>query len=156
MPLELARIQALCFDVDGTLNDTDDQFVDQAVPYFRAVRWLLPRQDYQRAARHFVMWAEAPGNLLMGLPDRFDFDDQLARMASWLNKIGGPISAVMSSAIEGSSSPSRAATLASTSPRSASVIRGHGPRSNAARAAATARLMSPTVPSGTVAITCSV
>jgi len=87
MPLDFARIQALCFDVDGTLNDTDDQFVEQAEPYFNAVRWLLPRQDYKRAARHFVMWAEAPGNLLIGIPDKFGFDDELARLASWLNRL---------------------------------------------------------------------
>lgn len=87
MPLDLARIQALCFDIDGTLNDTDDQFVDQAEPYFKAVRWLLPHQDYERAARHFVMWAEAPGNLLMGIPDRYGFDDELARLAGWLNHL---------------------------------------------------------------------
>ena len=85
MPLDLARIQALCFDIDGTLNDTDDQFVEQAGRYFRAVRWLLPGKDVQRAARSFVMWAEAPGNLLLGLPDSLDIDDQLARLAGWIN-----------------------------------------------------------------------
>ena len=26
MPLDIPRIRALCFDVDGTLSDTDDQF----------------------------------------------------------------------------------------------------------------------------------
>ena len=86
MSLDLARIQALCFDVDGTLNDTDDQFIEQAVPFLKAVRYLLPARDYQRAARRFVMWAEAPGNLLLGVPDRFGFDDELAKMASWLTQ----------------------------------------------------------------------
>ena len=86
MPLDIPRIQALCFDVDGTLNDTDDQFIDQAVPYFKALRFLLPNRDYLRAARRFVMWAEAPGNYLIGLPDRFGFDDELARLASWINQ----------------------------------------------------------------------
>jgi HAD superfamily hydrolase (TIGR01549 family) len=86
MPINHARIQALCFDVDGTLNDTDDQFVEQAEPFFKAIRFVLPRQDYKRAARRFVMWAEAPGNALIGLPDRFGFDDHLLRLASWLNQ----------------------------------------------------------------------
>jgi phosphoglycolate phosphatase-like HAD superfamily hydrolase len=27
MSLDLTRIRALCFDVDGTLSDTDDQYV---------------------------------------------------------------------------------------------------------------------------------
>jgi len=86
MSLDLARIQALCFDVDGTLNDTDDQFVEQAAPFFKAIRWLLPQQDFQRAARRFVMWSEAPGNALIGLPDSLGIDDQLAKLASWLNQ----------------------------------------------------------------------
>ena len=86
MPLDFARIQALCFDVDGTLNDTDDQFVEQAEPFFKAARFLLPGQDYKRAARRFVMWAEAPGNLLIGVPDRLGFDDQLAELASWISQ----------------------------------------------------------------------
>jgi len=86
MPIDLSRIQALCFDVDGTLNDTDDQFVDRAAPFFRAIRWLLPGQDYQRAARRFVMWAEAPGNALIGVPDFLGIDDDLAKIVNWMNQ----------------------------------------------------------------------
>lgn len=86
MPLDHARIKALCFDVDGTLNDTDDQFMEQAEPFFKSIRFLLPSQDYKRAARRFVMWAEAPGNALIGLPDMLGFDDQLARLASWISQ----------------------------------------------------------------------
>jgi hypothetical protein len=47
-------------------------------------------------------------------------------------------------------------SLAIFSARSAAVVRGHGPRSNALRAAATARSMSAFDPSGTRAITSSV
>jgi HAD superfamily hydrolase (TIGR01509 family) len=86
MSLDLPRIQALCFDVDGTLNDTDDQFVNKAAGYLWPLRFLLPGQDVMRAARRFVMWAEAPGNLLIGLPDRFGLDDNLAALADWLTR----------------------------------------------------------------------
>jgi N-acetyl-D-muramate 6-phosphate phosphatase len=86
MPIDISRIQALCFDVDGTLNDTDDQFIERAEPFFKAARFLLPGQNYKRAARRFVMWAEAPGNMLIGVPDRFGFDDQLAELASWISQ----------------------------------------------------------------------
>ena len=86
MPLDIPRIQALCFDVDGTLNDTDDQFIEQAAPFFKALRFLLPMQDYQRAARPSVMWAEAPGNFLIGVPDKFGFDVELAKLSSWLSQ----------------------------------------------------------------------
>jgi HAD superfamily hydrolase (TIGR01549 family) len=86
MPLDYSRIQALCFDVDGTLNDTDDQFIEQVEPFFKTIRFLLHGQDYKRAARRFVMWAEAPGNALIGIPDQFGFDDQLAKLTNWLNQ----------------------------------------------------------------------
>jgi phosphoglycolate phosphatase-like HAD superfamily hydrolase len=82
MPLDLKRIQALCFDVDGTLSDTDDVFVQKILPY-------LPRflfRDPERAARRFVMWMESPGNALIGLPDIIGLDDELLRSWEWLNR----------------------------------------------------------------------
>jgi N-acetyl-D-muramate 6-phosphate phosphatase len=86
MPLDLSRIQALCFDEDGTLNDTDDQYVDQVEPFFKAIRFLLPGQEYKRAARRFVMLAEAPGNALIGVPDFLGIDDDLAKIVNWMNQ----------------------------------------------------------------------
>lgn len=86
MSLDLSRIEALCFDVDGTLNDTDDQFTERAEPFFKAIRSLLPAQDYQRAARRFVMWSEAPGNALIGVPDILGVDHHLAKIVNWLNQ----------------------------------------------------------------------
>ncbi|GAB4492337.1 MAG: phosphoglycolate phosphatase [Anaerolineales bacterium] len=80
MKLDLARIQALCFDVDGTLSDTDDLYVEKFLPLFRFARHPA------RAARRFVMWAEAPGNLLMGVPDYLGLDDELHQFYNWLNQ----------------------------------------------------------------------
>ena len=87
MPLDLPRIQALCFDVDGTLSDTDDQFVGKIVSYLRPLHFLLPDSDATRAARRFVMWAEAPGNVLIGIPDRFGFDAPVIAVAEWLTRV---------------------------------------------------------------------
>lgn len=80
MPLDLSRIKALCFDVDGTLSDTDDLYAQKAERF-------LPRfifRDPARAARRLVMWIESPGNALMGLPDRLGLDDELAALVNWL------------------------------------------------------------------------
>lgn len=90
MPLNVSLIRALCFDVDGTLNDTDDQYVDRFEPFFRAARFLLPGRDPNRAARRFVMWSEAPGNALLGLSDKLGIDDELIRLASWVNRKSKP------------------------------------------------------------------
>jgi N-acetyl-D-muramate 6-phosphate phosphatase len=86
MPLDLPRIQALCFDVDGTLNDTDDLAVEKLARILTPLRILLPKQDAQRAARRLVMGAEAPGNALIGIPDWLGFDDKLAFLFNWLNR----------------------------------------------------------------------
>ncbi len=86
MPLNLEKIRAICFDVDGTLSDTDDLFVRKAERILRPVRYLLPHQDLQRLARRLVMWSEAPGNFLIGFPDTLGLDDEIAAAMEWLNR----------------------------------------------------------------------
>ncbi len=82
MSLDLQRIQALCFDVDGTLSDTDDLYVE------KVVRFLPPSifRDPERTARRFVMWMESPGNTLIGLPDIVGLDDEMLSLWEWLNR----------------------------------------------------------------------
>jgi beta-phosphoglucomutase-like phosphatase (HAD superfamily) len=74
-PLDSGRVKVLCFDVDGTLSDTDDVYAAKAERFFP--RFIFRRPD--RVARRFVMWAEAPGNGLLGLLDRLGLDGLLAR-----------------------------------------------------------------------------
>ncbi len=83
MPLDIPRIQALCFDVDGTLSDTDDQYVQKVARLLRPISFCFPNRDTQRAARRFIMWSETPGNLLFGLPDVLGLDDELAALIDW-------------------------------------------------------------------------
>jgi N-acetyl-D-muramate 6-phosphate phosphatase len=80
MTLDISRVRALCFDVDGTLSDTDDL-------YTQKVKGFLPHflfRDPGHTARRLVMWVESPGNALMGLPDRFGLDDKLGAVVNWL------------------------------------------------------------------------
>jgi len=82
MTLNIPRIKALCFDVDGTLSDTDDL-------YARKVSRLLPRflfHDPDRAARRLVMWIEAPGNALLGLTDTIGLDDEIVALIDWISR----------------------------------------------------------------------
>jgi len=88
MPFDPTRITAICFDVDGTLRDTDDQYTLRFERWFRPFRRLLPGRDSHRFARRFVMWAEAPGNRLLAIPDRLHLDDELARLGDWLHARG--------------------------------------------------------------------
>jgi HAD superfamily hydrolase (TIGR01509 family) len=82
MPLDLPRIQALCFDVDGTLSDTDDLYKEKARRFFPKLLF----GDPDHAARRFVMWAEAPGNALLGLADTLGIDDEMVAVIDWMSR----------------------------------------------------------------------
>jgi HAD superfamily hydrolase (TIGR01549 family) len=86
MPLQVSRIRAICFDVDGTLSDTDDLYVRKLERILQPFRVLFPHQDTYHAARRLVMWSEAPGNYLIGIPDTFGIDDEIAAMMEWLTR----------------------------------------------------------------------
>ena len=81
MSLDLSRIKALCFDVDGTLSDTDEMYAQKVVLFFP--RFLF--KDPARAARRFIMWIEAPGNALLGLADTLGIDDEMIAVIHWLS-----------------------------------------------------------------------
>ncbi|GJQ52620.1 MAG: phosphoglycolate phosphatase, bacterial [Anaerolineaceae bacterium] len=79
MPLDISRIQALCFDVDGTLSDTDDLYEQKVMRFLPSA--LI--HDPKRVARRFVMWAEAPGNALLSVADTLGIDDEMTAIIDW-------------------------------------------------------------------------
>jgi HAD superfamily hydrolase (TIGR01549 family) len=92
MPLNLDRVQALCFDVDGTLHDTDDQFVERLASVLGPARMLFPDFNAQPVARRLVMALEAPGNALFNWLDKLGVDHRINRLqerfyrAHWLKR----------------------------------------------------------------------
>ena len=88
MSLDISRIQALCFDVDGTLRDTDDQMVLRLSRRLKFLRFLFPHRDLERFARWLVMTVETPGNFIFSLPDRVGLDDELTAANDWLYRRG--------------------------------------------------------------------
>ena len=90
MSLDIQKIQALCFDVDGTLSDTDDQYVAKFEKILRPLSFLFRDRDTYRAARRFVMWSETPGNMIFGIPDVLGLDDELASISDWLTRKNPP------------------------------------------------------------------
>jgi HAD superfamily hydrolase (TIGR01549 family) len=82
MTIDLPRIKALCFDVDGTLSDTDDLYKQKVQRFFP--KFLFG--DPNHAARRFVMWAEAPGNALLGLADTLGIDDEMVAVIDWMSR----------------------------------------------------------------------
>jgi N-acetyl-D-muramate 6-phosphate phosphatase len=82
MPLNVSAIKALCFDVDGTLSDTDDLYARQVSRFFP--RFLFKDPDH--SARRFVMWLEAPGNAMLGYADTLHLDDEMVAVINWLSR----------------------------------------------------------------------
>jgi HAD superfamily hydrolase (TIGR01509 family) len=79
MALDLSRVRALCFDVDGTIADTDDHLVAQLAALIDAVPLVSGRRA-ERLARQVVMGAASPVNAAYGLLDRFGLDLPIARL----------------------------------------------------------------------------
>jgi N-acetyl-D-muramate 6-phosphate phosphatase len=83
MPLDLHRIQALCFDVDGTLSDSDDVYARQFSAWMKHVS-LIRRPE--QVARRLVMWMESPGTALMGLSDAVGLDSRIIPLINWMHR----------------------------------------------------------------------
>jgi HAD superfamily hydrolase (TIGR01549 family) len=86
MPLDWERIKAICFDVDGTLSDTDNHMVDSLVKSLRGIRWLIPESTQTMIIRTVVMSIESPGNFLYNLADRLGIDQVALNLSDWLNQ----------------------------------------------------------------------
>jgi len=82
MSLDVTRIKALCFDVDGTLSDTDDLYTRKVLRFLP--RFLFKDPDY--IARRLVMWVEAPGNVLLSFADTIGIDDRMVAFINWLSR----------------------------------------------------------------------
>ncbi len=81
----LPNIQAVLFDMDGTLIDTDDQMVE------RLARWLRPllHRRARPAARTLLMHAETPGNALIRLLDIVGLDRPMTNVTDRLRRRRG-------------------------------------------------------------------
>jgi HAD superfamily hydrolase (TIGR01662 family) len=90
MPIYPDRIQALCFDVDGTLSDTDDLYVEKLSRILKPFHFFFPGQDTTKLARRIIMTVEAPGNFLIGLPDKIGLDDEIYALVDALARHSHP------------------------------------------------------------------
>jgi N-acetyl-D-muramate 6-phosphate phosphatase len=78
MSLDIQRVCAICFDIDGTLSDTDDQVVQKVVSVLSPVKRVFPGLTLDKATRKLLMAIETPGNWVYSLPDVIGLDDELA------------------------------------------------------------------------------
>jgi len=83
--LDKDKVEAVLFDLDGTLMDTDDQAVEALARRLQRLHWPHPH----RAARRFIMASETPGNVLMTLVDVLGLDAPLAAFTDRLRRWRG-------------------------------------------------------------------
>jgi phosphoglycolate phosphatase-like HAD superfamily hydrolase len=99
MPFDPGRVRAILFDLDGTLVDTDDDYIRRAGEFMRGMAFLFPQRDPTRFLRWSLMVSESPLSLLMGMPDWLGVDAPLARLADWFTRRRGagppPVFALM-------------------------------------------------------------
>ena len=78
MTLDKQRIKAICFDIDGTLSDTDNQMIAQVQRWLAPLRMLMDQEALPIIARRVVMALESPVNLMYEWLDRLHLDRILA------------------------------------------------------------------------------
>ncbi len=83
MALDLSRVRALCFDVDGTIADTDDHLVAQLAALLDRVPGVSGRRA-ERLSRQVVMAAETPVHAAYALLDQLGLDVPVARLRARL------------------------------------------------------------------------
>jgi len=88
-PLDISRIQAICFDLDGTLIDTDEKYVARAARWLRPLSTILPDSNPETLARRVVMAVETPVNATLGLFDRFHLDEFFGPLLDRLHRSRG-------------------------------------------------------------------
>ncbi len=84
MPLDLTRIRALCFDVDGTLCDTDDQWAQRFERVLHPLRGIFPKRNVRPFARWLIMGLETPGNVVYAALDRAGLDGYVAGLYNFM------------------------------------------------------------------------
>ncbi len=86
MSLDLSRVRALCFDVDGTIADTDDRLVARLAALIDAVPAVSGRRA-ERLARQAVMRLESPVHAAYERLDAWGLDVPLTRLRHRLRAI---------------------------------------------------------------------
>ncbi len=88
MTFDLARVKGICFDVDGTLSDTDDAYVARLNRVFKVARFFFRKGDSTHFSRWLVMVTESPMNGLYHWLDKHSQDDNAAKIFSRLAQGG--------------------------------------------------------------------
>jgi phosphoglycolate phosphatase-like HAD superfamily hydrolase len=80
-------VEAVLFDLDGTLVETDDRAVENLAQRLQHVRVLLPEGDAERVARRVIMWSHDRVAGWLEALDRAGLDTAAERLAQQIGMI---------------------------------------------------------------------
>lgn len=88
--LDIARIQAVLFDIDGTLADTDDDYTDRLIHLLERIPFLSSRREPHDLAREIITRTETPANFIKAWLDRLYIDEAIGSISDhWHRQRGG-------------------------------------------------------------------
>jgi phosphoglycolate phosphatase len=83
------QIEAVLFDLDGTLIDTDDRQTEALARRLEIISRLLPNRDPAQAARRVILKAEGPISRVLTLLDTAGMDDNFFALVDRLRRFKG-------------------------------------------------------------------
>jgi HAD superfamily hydrolase (TIGR01549 family) len=89
MTFDPTRVRALCFDLDGTLADSDDEFIARAANWLEPWMARLGLRDERRLIRRALQRLERPKNSLYVWMDRLHLDELLAPLTEGWHRLRG-------------------------------------------------------------------
>jgi HAD superfamily hydrolase (TIGR01509 family) len=95
------QIQAVLFDLDGTLVETDNRWAANLAARLEPIRRLFPRFDTHAWGRRIVMWIEGPSNYAMSVVEHLGLSTHFFGLADRLRKSKGLATREASEPVEG-------------------------------------------------------
>jgi len=87
--LPSTAIDAILFDLDGTLIHTDNTWLARWERRLTRLAWLFPGRDPRPFLRRALTRAEGPGNSFVGVLDRLRLDETFAQLSERLYRVRG-------------------------------------------------------------------
>lgn len=101
-PLSMERISAVLFDLDGTLIESDDRWVEKIAGRLSFLRRLYPGIDLAAVARWMVIAGETPSNYALSALEHLGLKTSLFGLTDRLRRARGLATRDESATVEGS------------------------------------------------------
>ena len=83
------EVEAILFDLDGTLIDTDDVMIERTARWLQPLARLFPQGDAKRVLRQAIMASEGLANAFLTVLDILGLDDELFAFGDRLRRLRG-------------------------------------------------------------------